>query len=221
MNKLRFALFGCVVAVALASNAAFADGYLSAGVSAGTLGVGPELGFRFGESFGVRGNVGYLRFSHDQDVDDIKYDGKLSLLSVGAMADWYPLHGGLRISAGARWNGSEIGLSARPNGSVTIGGTTYTAAEIGRLRGTIEANAVAPVLTVGYAGDISAGFTVGVELGVMYQGSPKLTNLRTDGLLANDPTFQVDLADEEERIENKVDNYQLWPVAQLLLIYRF
>ena len=216
------ALGFCCSSLLVASAALAGDGTLAVGVTAGTLGVGPELSLRPTEHLGVRANFAWLSFSRDEDVNDIDYDGDLGLLSIGAMADWYPFDGGLRISGGARWNGNDIDLSARPANNVTIGGATYTPAEIGRLTGTVEANAIAPVLSVGYAGDLSPGFTLGAELGVMYQGAPEIKNLRArGGLLENDPGLLGDLNDEESRIESEVDSYRFWPAVQVMLLYRF
>lgn len=223
MKHLRTLALSVASVVTLSAAPALAgDGTLAFGATAGTLGVGPEVSFRPMEGLGVRGSINWLSFSRDEDVNDINYEGDLGLLSVGAMLDWYPFDGGFRVSAGGRWNGNEIDLSATPANAVTIGGTTYTPAEIGRLTGTVEANPFAPVLTIGWGGDLSRGLTVGVEAGIMYQGAPEITNLRArGGLLESDPGLLGDLEDEEERIEDKVDSYQVWPVFQLMLLYRF
>ncbi len=223
MRPCRF-LSACILALgALAATAAFAGtGELSLGATGGALGFGPELGWRFNDYLGVRGNVGFLTFAHEEQVNDIDYDGDLDLLSAGGMLDWYPFRNGLRASIGARWNGNQIGLDARPTSPVTIGDTTYTPAQIGQLEGKIEANPIAPTLSVGYGGKLWPGLTLGVDLGVMYQGAPRVKNMRaTGGLLEFDPIFQADVEAEADRIEDKVDGVQLWPVAQLMLLYRF
>jgi hypothetical protein len=223
MKPLRtLALSVVSVATFSATPALAGDGTLAFGATAGTLGVGPEISLRPMEGLGVRGNLYWLSFSHDADVDDIDYHGDLGLLSVGAMLDWYPFDGGFRVSAGGRWNGNEVDLFAQPANDVTIGGTTYTPAEIGRLTGTVETNPFAPVLTIGWGGDLSRGLSIGVEAGILYQGAPEITNLRArGGLLESDPGLLGDLEDEEELIEDEMENYQVWPVFQLLLLYRF
>jgi hypothetical protein len=224
MTRLRSLALGvaCLATLSAAAAARAGDGTLAVGITAGTLGVGPELSLRPIEKLGVRASIDWLSFSRGVDVDDIEYDGDLGLLSVGAMLDWYPFDGGFRVSAGGRWNGNDIEMSARPANNVTIGGTTYTPAEIGRLTGTVEANPFAPVLTLGWGGDLSPGFTFGIEAGVMYQGSPEIKNLRArGGLLENDPGLLGDLQDEEKQIEDEVDSYQVWPVVQVMVLYRF
>jgi hypothetical protein len=222
MTSLRALSLGVFCATSLASAALADGGTLSVGLTGGTLGIGPELSVRPMEHLGLRGNLQWLSFSRDEDVDGVSYDGDLGLLSIGAMADWYPFDGGFRVSGGARWNGNDLRLSATPANDVTIGGTTYTPAEIGRLTGTVEANPIAPVLTLGYGGDLSPGFAFLVEAGVMYQGAAKIKNLRArGGLLEGNAGLLADIEDEEERIEDEIDSYKLWPVFQLGLVYRF
>lgn len=221
MRQLRSLTLVLLLAPALAAPA-LADGTLALGLTGGTLGAGPELSVRPLEGLGLRGNLTWLGFKMTENVDDIAYDGDVDLFSVGAMADWYPFDGGLRISAGVRWNGNDLGVSARPANDVTIGGVTYTPAEIGRLTGTLDANAVAPLVTVGWGGRLRSGFTVAAEAGFVYQGAPKISNLRArGGLLEADPGLLADLEAEEERIEDEVDSYKYLPVAQIVLVYRF
>jgi hypothetical protein len=221
MKPIR-ALALAALATLSAAPALAGSGTLAVGLTAGTLGVGPELSIRPAEKLGIRASVNWLSLARDEDVNDIDYNGDLGLLSVGATVDWYPFDGGFRVSAGGRWNGNDIELSATPSNDVTIGGTTYTPAEIGRLKGTVEANAFAPVLMLGWGGDLSPGFTFGVEAGVMYQGTPEIKNLRArGGLLEDDPGLLGDLEDEEQRIEDKVDAYKLWPIVQVMVLYRF
>jgi hypothetical protein len=222
MRKIRSLAVVTALLAMLAADTARAEGTLAVGLTTGTLGVGPELSLRPLENFGVRGNVTWLGFSLNENVDDIEYDGDVNLLSLGAMADWYPFDGGLRISAGVRWNGNDLDLSARPANAVSIGGVTYAPAEIGRLTGTVDANAVAPLITLGWGGRLRSGLTLGVEAGFLYQGSLKISNLRArGGLLEADPGLLADLEAEEERIEREVESYKYLPVLQVLLLYRF
>lgn len=214
--------WACAVLLSsLLGTVAQAERELSVGVTVGTLGVGPEFGWRFNENLGVRGNLGWLSVGHDIEVDDIDYNGDLDLLSVGGMLDWYPFGGGFRVSGGVRWNGNEVNLDATPAGPVTIGGTTYTPAEVGELEGTVEANAVVPVLTLGYAGKIGRRVTLGFELGVLYQGAAEVSNLQASGLLATDPNFLAAIGREADEIEDEIHDYQVWPILQVMLLYRF
>lgn len=223
MRTPMLATLAFTLSLGLCGSAALAGGpgSLSVGATGGTLGFGPEVAYRLGP-FGARANAGFLAFQHEQRLDGIDYRGDVNLINAGVMADWYPFLYGLRISGGARWNGSDIDLSARPGSVVTIGGTAYTPAEIGRVRGTLDANPIAPVVSFGFVGDPIPFLTLSAELGVMFQGAPEVSGLRASGgLLANDPALLADLEAEERHIERELDAYRFWPVAQLLVTYKF
>ena len=219
-TALKFALYG-IASVALATPAMAQDSRWTVGVTGGTIGVGPHVAFRPSPHFGVRANAGFLSVSRDEEVDDINYDGELDLNSYGAMLDWFPLGGGLRISLGGRVNNTEIDLVGRPTTNVTVGNTTYTPQQIGTLRGTVTTDDFAPMLTIGYGGTLAEGFTIGAELGVLFQGEPEIGDLRGTGLLASTTQFQADIEREEREIEDDLSDYDLWPILQIEFLYRF
>ncbi|QNN68034.1 hypothetical protein H9L13_03780 [Sphingomonas lutea] len=221
MNK-KVIMFAAALAVstpALAQDAG-TTGSVSVGVTGGTLGIGPEVGFRFSDMFGVRGNVTFLSISQDAESDGVDYDGKLKLASGGLMLDVHPFGGGFRVSGGARINGNKVRLTATPTEDVEIGDEVYTPEEIGVLSGNVKAKSFAPTLTLGYFGGATRGLNFGIEAGGMFQGSPRVRDLKTTGLLATDPDFQEELAREADELEDEVD-YKIFPIVQVSLGYRF
>jgi hypothetical protein len=211
-----------VFALALAAPAAAQEaGGITAGVTGGTLGIGPEVAFRFSENLGVRGNVTFLGVNRSVDSDDINYDGDLKLKSGGLMLDVHPFGGGFRVSAGARVNRNRVKLVAKPTDDVEVGDEIYTPEEIGTLSGTVKANKLAPTLTLGWGGGLKPGLKFGIEAGAMFQGSPTVKNLRATGLLASDPDFQASLRDEEAEVEDDIDKFKIYPIVQLSIGYRF
>jgi hypothetical protein len=213
-----------VVAMLGAGGAAAAEGGVwSLGVSGGTLGISPELGYRFGEHGGLRLNGGFLDYDRSEEIDDIDYDGTLKLSSVGVMADWYPFGGSFRISGGARSSANRIDLLAEPTSPEEIGDQTYTPDEIGQLVGRVDFKNFAPAVTLGWGGSFRSGFTVGFEAGVMMQGSPRLS-LTSQGSSLSGPAYDAFLVElEQERLEAEEDaeDFKLWPVLQLHFTYRF
>jgi hypothetical protein len=201
--------------------AAQEDGRWGFGVTGGTLGVGPQLTYRAGPHFGVRANATFLSLSRDAEVDDIDYSGDADLRSFGAAVDWYPTGAGLRVSLGGRVNDTSVDLDAAPTTGVTVGDTTYTPQQLGALAGTVTVDEFAPLLTVGYGGKLGQGFTFGAEVGVMWQGAPRIDNLRATGPLAGTTLLQADIEREEQRIQDELDEYELWPIVQLEFQYRF
>src|ERR1044072_1671527 len=98
MKMLSYAIVGLLLTT-MTTTAHADDGddaRLKAGITAGTLGIGPEVSYRLSERLGVRGNVTFLSISRDIESDDITYDGKLKLQSGGVMLDVYPFGGGFR-----------------------------------------------------------------------------------------------------------------------------
>lgn len=216
----RILCAGAAIVVAMPASAQSTSS-VSAGLTGGTLGIGPELGFR-GEGFGVRGNATFFGLGRTVESDGVNYDGDLKLRSVGLMADVYPFGGGFRLSAGARINNNRVELKATPTGDVEIGDQVYTPAEIGSIIGEVEAKKFAPTLTIGWASGSSAGrgLHFGIDAGAMFQGSPKVTELRTTGMLS-DPALQADLQRERDEIEADIDSFKIYPVLQIGVGYRF
>jgi hypothetical protein len=209
------------LALAVPLSASAQESQWSLGISGGSLGAGPEVSYRFADRFGVRANAGFLSFDRDESVDDIEYNGDLELNSLGAMFDFYPTGGGFRISFGGRINNNEVDLVGTPAEPVTVGDTVYSPAQVGTLTGTVSGDDFAPAITLGYGGTLAQGFTLGFEIGVMYQGSPQIDGLRATGLLASNPGFLLDIQEEEARIEEEAEDYKYWPVAQVHFLYRF
>ena len=223
MVVARAAVGALVVGAMLgaATAAAAADGRWSVGVSGGTLGISPEVGYRFSQHGGLRLNGGFFDYDSNEEVDDINYDGTLKLNSVGLLADWYPFGGRFRVSAGARSNKNEVTLVATPTANVEIGDQTYTPAQVGQLNGGVDFKNFTPQLTLGWGGKLAKGFTVGLEAGVLMQGSPKFSLTSTGGTLSSNSTFLAELEQERLQAEEDAEDYKLWPVLQLHFMYRF
>ena len=52
-------------------------------------------------------------------------------------------------------------------------------------------------------------------------GSGDVTLDAVGGTLSNDPVLQAELAREIQEIEDEIEDYELWPVVQVGLSYRF
>lgn len=228
---LILATAGAVIVAAVPAHAQNADldtngpatpssGFV-AGVTAGSLGIGPEITYRLSDSLAVRANATFFGFNQNVDTDGVEYDGNLKLRSFGAMLDFHPFRGGFRISAGARINSNKVRLKATPTTSVDIGDDTYTPAQIGVLSGDVEAKKFAPALTLGYGGGLTPGLKFGIEAGALFQGSPRVNRLQTTGTLASSATFQASLREEEREIEDDIKRFKVYPILQISLGYRF
>lgn len=196
---------------------------VTGGITAGTLGFGPELGLRLSDTIGLRANATFLRgdiAEIDADSDDIGFEGPLRLRSGGAMADVYPIGGGFRLSAGMRLSGSKATMRDMPTTNVTMGARTVKAAQAAKLRADYRVREWAPALTFGYAGELRSRLMLGFEAGMLFHGAPRIRNLRSQG-----GTDKFGLAADFDRermlIENDIDDYKFYPVIQASLGYRF
>jgi hypothetical protein len=212
------------IALTLGASAPLAAGEFSVGAGAGTLGLGLETGYAFNQHLGVR--LGGYAFSMEDSGTEsgINYDADLDLENIGATVDWYPFGGGFRVSAG--WFATDNGLAgiARPdaNGEYDIAGNTFTSAQVGALEADMELGSSAPFVGLGWLwGGADGGFVFGLDAGILFQDAPLVELSSTGGTLSDQPLLLDALATEEAEFQDNVDNFELYPVANLGVAYRF
>lgn len=220
-------IFGVLIAVAVSTVGATSEaraqeaGAVTLGVTAGTEGVGPEASYRVNEMIGLRANATFLGFGHSVTSDHIDYHGHADLASGGAMIDLFPFRGGFFVSGGARINGNHGRLTATPTQDTQIGGRTFTPAQIGTIMGRGETKNFAPQATVGYVANMGRHFAIGFEAGALFQGAVRVRDFRSNGMLANDPSYMARLEQERLDVQDDIDGYKVYPIAQIRLGYRF
>lgn len=217
----RRILAAAVAASALMFAGAAAAQQTSVGASVGTPGIGLELGYDFNDSFGLRANGNWFSLSKDVESDGVNYDGKLKLFSLGVLGDFYPFESGFRFTGGAYYNDNHVNLTATPSGTVTIGGTPYTPAEIGSLSGAADFNEFTPYAGIGYTSNRGEpGLSFVVDAGVMFQGRPEIT-LVGNGPITSTPGFQADLERERRQIADDLKWTRFYPAVRVGAAYRF
>jgi hypothetical protein len=209
-------------APALAQDAPSDDGaVVTAAVTAGTLGVGPDVGLRFSDHVGVRASATFLNIGADFESDDLDYNGDLKLKSFGAMVDVYPFGGSFRISGGARINKNRAEVRATPTGSFELGDATYTQAQVGVLTGRADVKEFSPALTIGWGGSKRRGLFFMSEAGVLFQGKARLREFTASGTAANNATFRADLERERQSLQDDIDKVKVYPIVQFGIGDRF
>lgn len=213
-----------VAALALAAAPAFAldPGSLDAGVTAGTLGYGPQVGMVIvPNKFDARLNFGYLNYNYNTTSQNVDYSGHLKLNNLGLLGDWHPFAGSFRLTAGAFYNGNKFDLTGKPSaGSYTFNGNTYTADQVGSVTAHVKFNSTAPYVGFGWGDDSSrAGLHFTSDFGAMYQGRPKATITAT-GALAN-PALADDVHAAQSQLQSDLDKFKWYPVLQIGVVYRF
>ncbi len=197
------------------------DSTFSVAVTGGTLGVGPEIGWRLSDHIGIRGSATFLSVSASFDSEDAEYDGKVKLNSFGGMIDVYPFGSNFRLSGGARINNNAVDVSLMPTGATDVGDVEYTAAQIGRIDGRAEPKKFSPALTLGWSGSNRRGFIVGMEAGALFQGAFKLDEFTATGTARDNPGFRASLERERVSLQSDVDKVKVYPILQFAIGYRF
>lgn len=218
-SLLSVAVLGLLAAVSPLSHA---DGAVDVGVSVGTLGVGPEIGYVFvPNQFDARLSSGFFNYNYNQTSSGVAYNGNLTMQSVSALADWHPFAGSFRLTGGLAYNGNSASLSAQPaGGTYTFNGNTYTSQQVGTANAKVSFNPVDPYIGIGWGDDsLKSGFHFTSDIGIMYQGSPNVA------LSATNPTNNAQLAADVQAarasLQSRLSSYQLYPVVSVGIDYRF
>ncbi len=219
MSKTSILILTTALAALAPLAAHAADGpFVDARIS--TLGLGVDVGTSLSPYWDVRLLANGFDYSANRTVDQIGYDGKLKMASFGVQADWHPIaNGPLYLTGGLYANDNKINASASPSGTVTIGNLPFTAAEIGTLNAHGKFNSTAPYLGIGGRwGTGPVDFTL--EAGAYFQGKANVS-LTNNGAFASDPTFQSQLAIEQQKLQHNLNDFSTYPVVALGIGYHF
>ena len=186
----------------------------------GMLGLGIEYAYPLSDRLAVRGGLYGSSFSFDDTRSEIQYDFEVDWDSISIALDYHPRKGPFRLTVGVLPNDNELSATGIASRNVTIGDTTYTPSEAGTLQAEIGFDAVAPFVGLGWDWSRGKRFGVALDLGVLSQGSPRVS-LSADGTLFGDPLFEAELAEEEVELEHSLRNLDLYPFAILGVVFRF
>lgn len=210
------------LAMAGSANAVDPGSKSSLGPHVSTLGLGAEASAMISDNLVLRLGGNYFAYGTSEGIDGITYDADLTLASAGGALDLHPFGNGFLVSAGVYWNGNGLDIDATPTTSVTIGSSTFTPAQVGRIDGEVEFNAVAPYVGFGWDGSHfgDGALSFKFRAGLFYMGKPDVT-LRSTGTLAGNAAFQAELAREEANIEDDLEILGFYPAVTLGFTYRF
>jgi len=202
------------------------QGDVNVALKGGTLGIGAEVGIGLSEDFVLRGGVNYLKFDFDSTIDKVDYNMEPEFKNGSLLLDWHPFGGAFRLTGGMYLNGNEIDVDGTYRKDLIPDGYQQYAhlADRVHVKGTIDFNDVAPYAGLGWTSNHGQkGWGFAFDLGVMFQGEPKVSKLYVDspyGLEAQPEV--VRFLDEQKRaIEDDVNEFRYYPVASLTLSYNF
>ncbi|HVW09719.1 MAG TPA: hypothetical protein VHC90_14115 [Bryobacteraceae bacterium] len=209
------------------------------GISAGTLGIGPQGAVSITKLSNIRVGANFFSYDDTFTKDGLRYGGTLKLRSAQLTWDQYFPHlGGFHISPGALiYDGNSGHATAQvPAGnSFTLGNVTYYSSNASPVNGTgdITFNKAAPMILIGFGNLVprSRHFGVNVDFGVVFQGSPSaklnlagtacVNSAQTACLATSDPTVQSNLVAEQNKINNDINAFRYYPVVSLGFSYKF
>lgn len=208
------------------ATAAHAEG-LGVYVNGGTTGFG--LGVAGGMAESVTGRLSFDTWKRTISRTNGygNYNVDLKLQNVAALVDWYPFGGAFRTTFGLVANGNKANLTPTSvSGSYTFNGQTYLVSDVGSYSGEMKFNSTAPYLGIGWGNPVAKAKTWGFvsDIGVLFQGSPKITSSVTCGSALTTTQcaqLQSDVAASTVKLENDVKNYKYWPVISVGLSYHF
>ena len=182
----------------------------------GTQGLQLGAAFQVSESVDARVAYSSLKFNQTESASS-SATGTVDLnwSNLAFYADWFPVESsGWRLTGGVQTGTNKLTLSAKPTGSVTIGGNTYTNVNFAAA---IDLGSTAPYVGVGYSSRINKGrgLTFFSDLGLRL-GSAKASLSESTGLVS-----QADLDAEKVKIEDKIKVLKYFPVVGFGLGYRW
>jgi hypothetical protein len=207
--KIRMAYGTAILAAALAAaGSAHAGGI---GVRAGTTGVGVDLGGDVIPTLGWRLGLSGMNVNTHVDTNDVRYDAKAKVLTGSLLLDWSPL-GPFRISGGFMPNRNKIDLTGQPSGGGSFPAGSSLTGEVKPER------SFAPYLGIGYGNVWTRGVNFYFDLGIMFQGSPQVSlsvNCGPNEGTAGCTQARNEVEAERQRVQDKVDRYKYYPVANI------
>ena len=197
-----------------------ASAQLSVGARAGTLGLGGEVSFGLTRLFAVRGGIGFIPYTYENDFEGVNYEVTAPERIWNVGVDVYPFGGGLRLSAGVL-NRPSVDLLASGQQTATIGGRQYTG-NINIQGSLTNESETAPYASIGFGRATGRGLGFFVDLGAAFLGDGEisLTGTCTETTSGQPcPEFQQRLQQEEDEANAQLDDFgsfvKVHPILQI------
>ncbi|ATJ84661.1 hypothetical protein ACFPTY_16685 [Halomonas beimenensis] len=224
INKMMASgLIATALTLSAGSAQAFEDRVALTGLG-GTTGLGADVSWRFHERFGLTAQyAGGLTWDGDYDTDEVHYEGDLDIAAGALKLDFHPFAGSFFLSLGAMLPdmSARVTGTAEEGASYEFDGQTYTASDVGELRGDLTiADGVQPYAGLGWRSSQAQGLGFFAEFGVMAVDVDVELSSSKD-FESQDDDFRQALRNEEARLEDEADELPVYPVALLGVSYTF
>jgi hypothetical protein len=187
-------------------------------VQASTLGPSVGLHYKATEAVHVRLRGSYLPYSYDDEFEDndvtANATADLTLGGPEARIEWHPFKTAFNVAGGFLINVTEVDADVIPTKPFEYSDTkTFSPEKLGTLSATVSYPTVAPYFGIGFGDALDNRWSVLVELGAYYTGSPEV-EMEGTGLLA--PT-----AGNASILNEGVESFVLLPHVAFGLSYQF
>lgn len=226
----------CIFAAGLAGSAQAGESALATTLDLGSTGLGLELVGGFTPA--INGRLGFRGYDFDADIESeasgastLDYDGDFKLRGIFGLLDFYPLEGRrFHLTTGAMFNRSDVELTARcrdpagceVGGFVVVPGTVIGGVTINSVMADVDFDDVAGYFGLGYGNplDDQTGWSWRLEAGAIWLGEPSI-ELATTGTCQSDADCRRAVEREERELEEDARDYEIYPVVNLGVSYRF
>jgi hypothetical protein len=216
------------LAAALLLLAGAAQAQVGVTADLGSTGAGFHLVVPMESNLNGRFGANYFKHDFDRNASGVDYAIKGKLQTFDVLFDWYLREGSsFHLTGGLVYNGNRFDVTARAGqaGQIRINDHSYTAADIGIVKGNIDYRKAAPYLGIGWGNALKSNgrWSFNTDIGAYFQGKPNvklgsygctIAKLVCDGLVQ-------DVAVEQLNLQDDVDSLKVYPVLRASLNYRF
>jgi hypothetical protein len=209
---------------------------------AGVGGIGFDVATPISRKFNVRAGSEFFNYSTTFETQGANIAAHLRLQSAHASLDWFPFHGGFRLSPLVVFSNNNRGQATAvipPGGILTLNGADYISSTADPLRGagSVDFRKTSPGFSAGFGNIIPRSgkhFTFPVEAGFYYVGQPGLkvsfTGTACDPTqppdigcesVVQDPTFQQSLTEFIARNNHNLSYASFFPIVSFGIGYSF
>jgi hypothetical protein len=234
-HVFRHALFICTLlgtafSALLFSHTSLADNgqktnNFALGAGVGTTGLSLNGTFQLSDNFNIRGIYANYDFTDNDTESGIAYQFDIELDTFSLLLDWHPsADNGFRISIGGVNNGTNFSAkTTQTSGNISVGNSSFAASDIGTINAKVDYDTFAPYIGIGWGNAVrqDQSLSFALDIGVIGMSNPNI-NLTSSGTNTTIQTaLDAQLEVEKRELESSLDGFNLYPVINLSLAYRF
>jgi len=208
----------------------------SLGFSVGMHGLAVEYTHTLSPSFDVRFGLSDMPIDEELKADGIEYDLTYDRTNISALVDFKPWQGSFHLTIGLFALEHDWNIKSDLNGEYHIGDGYYRTENV-TLKGDLGFATASPYFGFGWKNITGSknAWSMNVDLGVLYIGSATVEYGAT-GMAAKcsatcagatlvdvelSADFQQNLAEEEDELKEKLEDFEFLPIVQLGVNYAF